>query len=40
VAMVEGSGPQNNGYTVMNLTNDGTIRIQGFRKQASYNWSP
>jgi alkaline phosphatase len=40
VAMVEGSGPQNNGYTVMNLTNDGTIRIHGFRKQASYEWSP
>ncbi len=39
-AMVEGSGVQNSGYTVMNLEKDGTIRVQGFRKQASYNWAP
>jgi alkaline phosphatase len=39
VAMVEGSGPENNGYSVMNLASDGTIRIQGFRKQADYEWS-
>jgi alkaline phosphatase len=39
VAMVEGSGPTNNGYSLMSLSPDGTIEIDGFRKQADYNWS-
>lgn len=39
VAMVEGSGADNNGYSMMNLASDGTISIHGFRKQADYNWS-
>jgi alkaline phosphatase len=38
VAMVEGSGLNNNGYSVMNLASDGTIRIEGFRKQSDYIW--
>lgn len=38
VAMVEGSGPENNGYSFMDLASDGTIRIQGFRKQTNYEW--
>jgi alkaline phosphatase len=38
VAMVEGSGAENNGYTVMNITSDRTIRVNGFRQQASYRW--
>jgi hypothetical protein len=38
VAMVEGSGAESNGYSVMSLADDGTIRITGFRKQANYNW--
>jgi len=38
VAMVEGLGAENNGYSVMSLTSDGTICIEGFRKQADYGW--
>ena len=38
VAMVEGSGAESNGYSVMSLTDSATIRITGFRKQQSYNW--
>ena len=36
--MVEESGTENNGYSVMSITDDGTIRIKGFRKQAGYEW--
>ena len=39
VAMVEGSGEKNNGYSTMDIFKDGTIRITGFRKQSSYEWS-
>lgn len=35
VAMVEGSGAENNGYSTMDLEPDGTIRITGFRRQSS-----
>jgi alkaline phosphatase len=38
VAMVEGSGAENNGYSVMSLTLDGTIQVTGFRKQVKYAW--
>jgi predicted phosphodiesterase len=38
VAMVEGSGAENNGYSVMNLALDGTIQVTGFRKQGQYTW--
>ncbi len=38
VAMVEGSGEANNGYSVMELDEQGTIRLTGFRKQKSRNW--
>jgi len=38
VAMVEGSGVENNGYSVMDITPDGTIRLTGFRKQNEYEW--
>ncbi len=38
VAMVEGSGADNNGYSVMEIDHDGTIRLTGFRKQLEYNW--
>lgn len=38
VAMVEGSGEENNGYSVMDVAEDGTIRLTGFRKQASRTW--
>ncbi|MEO2018344.1 MAG: metallophosphoesterase [Fuerstiella sp.] len=39
VAMVEGSGADNNAFSVMEMTADGTIRIEGFRKQADYRWN-
>jgi hypothetical protein len=38
VAMVEGSGADNSGYSVMDLHLDGTMRLSGFRKQKSYDW--
>jgi alkaline phosphatase len=38
VAMVEGTGAENNGYSLMDLFEDGTIRLAGFRKQAKYDW--
>jgi len=38
VAMVQGSGAENNGYSVMEITKDGTILLSGFRKQNEYHW--
>ncbi len=38
VAMVEGSGKENSGYSTMDILTDGAIRITGFRKQKKYNW--
>ena len=38
VAMVEGSGETNNGYSMMELDANGTIRLTGFRKQRSHTW--
>lgn len=40
VAMVEGSGAENNGYSVMEITPEGTIRLTGFRHQKKYDWGP
>ena len=37
-AMVEGSGDQNNGYSLMEIEANGTIRLTGFRKQNNYKW--
>ncbi len=39
VAMVEGSGIENNGYSVMTLSADRTIQVNGFRKQTNYTWT-
>ena len=39
VAMVEGSGKDNNAFSMMEMTAGGTIRIEGFRKQADYSWN-
>ncbi len=36
VAMIEGSGAENNGYSTMELHSTGSIRITGFRKQQNY----
>jgi alkaline phosphatase len=38
VAMVEGSGEEHNGFSLLDLFADGSIRITGFRKQAKYDW--
>ncbi|MEZ5944941.1 MAG: metallophosphoesterase [Planctomycetaceae bacterium] len=38
VAMVEGSGTENNGYSLMEIEPNGTIHLTGFRNQKSYDW--
>lgn len=38
VAMIEGSGPENNGYSLMTIRPSGDIRIDGFRNQADRHW--
>jgi len=38
VAMIEGSGAENNGYSLMDVRTDGTITVTGFRKQKKYEW--
>ena len=38
VAMVEGSGLENSGASVLELHDNGTIHVTGFRKQKSYDW--
>lgn len=38
VAMVEGSGVDNNGFSLMDMFDSGTIRLTGFRRQSSYDW--
>ncbi len=35
-AMIEGSGEKNNAYALVDVYEDGTIRIDGFRKQKDY----
>ncbi len=38
VAMVEGSGADNNGYSTVDVRADGTITVAGFRRQKAYRW--
>ncbi len=38
VAMVEGSGATNNGYSVMEVADDRSIRVTGFCNQKAYDW--
>lgn len=38
VAMVEGKGIMNNGYSTMDVFENGMIRIDGHRKQKDYEW--
>jgi alkaline phosphatase len=38
VAMVEGSGEENNGYSILEIMSDDSYRLQGFRQQKGYNW--
>jgi predicted phosphodiesterase len=37
-AMIEGSGVENNGYSMVTVKNDGSIQLTGFRKQTAYEW--
>ena len=38
-AMVEGSGAESNGYSLLEIRPDGTLVVKGFRRQASYQWA-
>lgn len=40
VAMIEGSGAENNGFSTMDVFSDGAIHLNGFRKQKDYDWKP
>lgn len=37
-AMVEGTGPASNGYSLASVYLDDSIQVQGFRRQQSYRW--
>lgn len=39
VAMVEGSGLENSGYSLLDVLEDGTLHLTGFRKQKTYEWT-
>lgn len=39
VAMVEGSGEENSGYSLLDVAPNGDLTIRGFRKQKSYEWA-
>jgi alkaline phosphatase len=39
VAMIEGSGTENSGYSLLNVSPDGTLSLHGFRKQNSHTWT-
>jgi alkaline phosphatase len=39
VAMIEGSGAENNGYATVTLDENNSIQVQGFRKQKNYSWN-
>lgn len=38
VAMVEGTGVDSNGFSMLKVARDGTIEVSGFQKQSSYDW--
>jgi alkaline phosphatase len=38
-AVVEGRGQENNAYALVDLYADGSLRIDGFRKQKDYEWN-
>lgn len=39
-AVVDGSGPENNAYATLDLFPDGSIRLDGFRRQSDSQWKP
>jgi predicted phosphodiesterase len=40
VAMVEGSGQENNGYAMLEIHHDGSLRLKGFRRQETRKFPP
>lgn len=40
VAMVEGSGMENSGYSMLEVLADGSLRLLGFRRQVERAWPP
>jgi alkaline phosphatase len=40
VAMIEGAGPEQNGYSLLEIAPDHSLRLTGFRQQRSHAWSP
>jgi len=38
VAMIEGSGPENSGYSLLDIDPHGNLQLQGFRQQKPYEW--
>lgn len=40
MAMVDGSGAENNAYALVDIHADGTVIVAGFRKQANYSLAP
>ena len=38
VVMVEGSGAENNSYSLLDIFADGTLALSGFRQQKNYRW--
>ena len=38
VAMIEGAGAENSGYSMLDVSPDGAITVTGFRKQKNYAW--
>lgn len=38
-AMIERSGVENNGFSILDVAADGTCRLSGFRQQESYQWT-
>lgn len=38
-AMVEGSGPQNNAYSILHLHKHGTLRLEGFRRHREHEFA-
>lgn len=39
VAMIEGTGPAKNAYSVLHLFPNGEIKLEGFREQKDYSWA-
>ena len=38
VAMVEGSGLENSGYTTLDVFSDGSLKLHGYRRQSTREW--